>query len=75
MFKIDLGVKAKDNVTGFSGIVTGRVEYLTGCRQYLITPKAGKDKLNEAYWFDEDRLINSKTKNPGGPQMNCAPVK
>lgn len=46
-----------DKVTGFTGTVTGRVEYLTGCRQYLVQPRVGeKGKYPDAHWFDEDRL-------------------
>ncbi len=78
-FKIKLGVKAKDSVTGFSGIVVGRAEYITGCRQYCVTPKADKNKMNDANWFDEDRLLKSvkdlKPGDDGGPQHNPAPKK
>ena len=42
--EIKLGVRIKDRVTGFEGIVTARVEYLNGCIQYCITPKMGEDK-------------------------------
>jgi hypothetical protein len=54
---IQNGQKVKDLVTGFEGIVTGRVEYLTGCNQVLVTPrvKDGGDAI-EARWFDEDRV-------------------
>ena len=33
-FKIRMGAKVTDKVSGFQGIVTGRAEYSTGCRQY-----------------------------------------
>jgi len=75
MFKISMRAKVKDSITGFTGVVTARADYLTGCRQYLVTPKAQKNKMGESMWFDEDRLINSATKNPGGPQANEAPMK
>ena len=79
-FKIELGAKVKDSITGFSGIVTGRAEYITGCRQYAITPKAVKNEHKDSYWIDEDRLVGSvkKTvaKKPnGGPQQCAAPLK
>lgn len=55
--KIELGVEAKDKVTGFSGIVTARATYLTGCDQYVLSPVVGEDgKVPEAHWFDENRL-------------------
>ncbi|MGN6451310.1 MAG: hypothetical protein ACTHLK_22500 [Brucella intermedia] len=49
---ITLGATAKDIITGFEGVVTGRASYLTGCDQYLISPRGEK----EARWFDEQRL-------------------
>ena len=79
MFKIELGRKVRDSITGFSGIVTGRCDYISGCRQYLVTPKAERNKLAESFWFDEDRLLKdfskSKSKNKGGPQVDQAPIK
>jgi len=75
MFKINMKAKVKDSITGFAGIVTGRVEYVTGCRQYLVAPKSQKNKFGDSIWLDEDRLTNSATKNPGGPQANEAPTK
>lgn len=76
--KVTLGVKAKDKVTGFTGIVTGHGRYLTGCDQYLLNPTLGKDgAYREGQWFDENRLdVMSKGvvveikqgDKPGGPQ-------
>jgi len=57
MFKFELGIKVKDQITGFSGVVTGRAEHITGCNTYGVIPKVGKDgKIIEANWFDENRL-------------------
>ncbi len=56
MFRIELGTKVKDVVTGFKGTVTGRAEYLTGCRQYCVIPKSEGNKAAEGNWFDEQRL-------------------
>lgn len=51
------GQTLRDIVTGFVGIATGRVEYLTGCTQLLLQPKVDeKNSPGEARWFDEDRL-------------------
>jgi len=36
MFKHKLGIIAKDKITGFEGMVTSRVEFLTGCNRYCI---------------------------------------
>lgn len=53
----DLGCPAEDVVTGFEGIITGRVRYLTGCAQLLLTPRV-KDggQKQEPLWFDETRV-------------------
>ncbi len=79
VFAIEMGTKVADKITGFAGVVTGRTEYSTGCRQYLVQPRA-KDpgEYPKATWLDEDRLISKLTdqKIPlGGPQSNPAPVK
>lgn len=50
---IKLGATAKEIITGFEGVVTGRASYITGCDQYLVSPRdGGKDPK----WFDEQRL-------------------
>ncbi len=57
-FSFNLGDKARDNITGYSGIVTARAEYLTGCRQYLIQSQSisSDGELLNSYWYDEDRM-------------------
>ena len=56
-FKFELGREARDKVTGFTGTLTGRVDYLYGCHQYGITPKVDKDgKTGEIGYFDEGRI-------------------
>ncbi len=79
--EIKLGDKAKDALTGFTGIVTARCDYLTGCVQFKVTPKSlSKDgKPDDGEWFDESRLVASQWKAlrsgaavtrvvaPGGP--------
>lgn len=37
------GIKAKDRLTGFEGIITARIQHWTRCDVYLIQP----NKLNE----------------------------
>lgn len=55
--QFELGTKAKDKITGFQGVITGRVQYLTGCDQYLIQPECGSDgKYPDSYWIDENRI-------------------
>lgn len=54
---ITLGHKAKDRISGFSGTITGRAQYLTGCDQYLIRPSVGADgAFRGGEWFDENAI-------------------
>jgi len=53
----NLGRKATDKITGFTGVITGHAEYLTGCDQYLVQPsQEDKTKYPSSEWFDEGRL-------------------
>ena len=54
--KVEMGREYKDKITGFSGICTGRAEYISGCSQSLITPKVKRGESTKAEWFDEQRL-------------------
>jgi len=54
---IELGNKVEDKVSGFTGVVTGIVDYITGCRQALVAPRLDKDgKRVDSEWFDVQRL-------------------
>lgn len=60
-----LGRHATDRITGFSGIITGYVRYLSGCNQALLWPKVGKDgAMRSAEWLDEQRLEIDWKKKP-----------
>lgn len=53
-----LGFTGKDRITGFEGIITGYVSYITGCNQFLLTPKVKDDGTGpEARWIDEQRIV------------------
>jgi len=53
-----LGKKAKDAVTGFSGVITTVSFDLYGCVQAVITPPVCKEgKTQEGNWFDVTRLV------------------
>jgi len=52
-----LGMKVRDRITGFEGIITGHVVYISGCNQDLVNPRVDADgKLRDSQWFDEQRL-------------------
>ena len=58
MKKFEHGLPAVDKLTGFSGIITGHADYITGCDKYLLQPKlgAGEKEYPEGVWIDEGRL-------------------
>lgn len=57
MKEIILGCEARDKITGFKGIVTGRAKYLFGCDNLLLSPKSGKDNsYKNGQWFDSPRI-------------------
>lgn len=54
---IVLGRTYRDCITGFQGVATGYVTYLTGCNQVVVSPGLNKDgEFQEGHWFDETRL-------------------
>lgn len=55
---IALGQTVKDRITGFSGVVIGKVNYISGCDQALLSHKAKDDgTFVESQWFDVQRLV------------------
>lgn len=74
--KYSLGEELKDIVTGCTGVVIARIEYLTGCIHYGLQAKMNKDgKIPDPEYFDESRLISVGTKlkkykvpNTSGPE-------
>lgn len=59
-----LGNTYKDSITGYEGIATASVKYISGCEQTLISPKHIKGGFDKGEWFDNQRLLlndNKKT--------------
>jgi len=46
-YKHKLGAKVKDQVTGLEGTVTCRMEWLYGCRRYLVQPPGNNQGIYE----------------------------
>jgi len=79
--KVKLGVKAKDKVSGFAGIVIGAAQYLTGCNQLCIkSQELHNGEPIDGQWFDEGQVVyigtgvnkgEVKSKAPGGPQPDA----
>lgn len=55
--KITLGSEVRDTITGFTGIVVARCEWLYGCVRITVQPKQLHDgKPVDYVTFDEDQL-------------------
>ena len=81
MFKYELGSKVKCRVTGFTGVVVGRSEWLHGCLTYSVKPMDLKDgKPQDSVGFDEgmlDVVVQAPPHEPiktGGPAATPATV-
>lgn len=73
-FKFDLGSKAKHKITGFTGIIVCRTQWLTNCNVYGIKSTELKDgRPIDSQHFDEAELdvLEEKVIEPdrktGGP--------
>lgn len=56
-----LGFTYRDQITSFEGVAIGHCEYLTGCNQTLLAPRAvDGGKPAEAQWFDDQRLFREE---------------
>ena len=54
---LKLGTTGRDKITGFTGVIVGRVEYISGCNQVMLSPKAKPDgEYVSSNWFDEQRI-------------------
>lgn len=58
-FKYENGIKVKDLVSGFTGIIDCSALWLNGCRRYSIQPtmKKGSTEKPESIWMDEETLV------------------
>ena len=64
---IALGDKVKDRITGYTGIVVARTDWLYGCTRFSVQSSELKDgKPIEAEWFDE-KALDETAEEPGGP--------
>jgi len=55
---VELGQKVKDKITGFEGTATARIEFLNGCVQFLVRPKAATPKKGEAMEYPDGTYID-----------------
>ena len=75
-FKFELGSEARDTITGFSGIIVCRAQWIHNCNTYTLQPtELQKDgSIKDTCTFDEPalKLIEEKIVPPkrdtGGPR-------
>lgn len=73
---ISLGTRAKDRLTGFTGVIVGITQWLGGCVRYGIQAQKLKDeKPVDVEWFDDHRVepifVKKEKKGKiGGPQKD-----
>ena len=76
-FKFNLGDKVKDTITGFTGVITLRSQWLNNCNTYGVQPTELKDGApQERQHFDEPQLVvveekvAKESRNTGGPERH-----
>lgn len=64
-----MGLKGKDKITGFKGIITSVSFDLYGCVQLAVTPiaKPESEELKHGHWFDVARIEISDAKSRAMP--------
>jgi len=82
---VKLGDRGQDAITGFEGIVTARVEYISGCVQVCVTPGGldEKGQIRKGEYFDIQRVhvvnagavVLDNGATPGGPQRDAPPAR
>jgi len=71
---IEVGDRVKDKLTGFTGIVIAKTEWLNGCSRMGVQSEKLKDgKTMDAEWFDEVQLTVAKKSvhRPTGKELNA----
>ncbi len=74
--RLQLGEKAKHKITGFTGIIIARTEWLNGCWRMTLQSHKLKDGIPvEPQTFDEfdlelveDKKVKAGSKETGGPR-------
>ena len=71
-----LGMKVRDKVSGFHGVVSSVAFDLYGCVQVVIDPPVDKDGTRrDGHWFDVSRItVTGKTPVMDAPNFVHCPV-
>lgn len=62
--EIPMGVQARDVVSGFTGMVIARAEYLYEESQVLVAARTGQGSV-DSRWIAERRVEQTDAKAPG----------
>lgn len=73
---LKLGDKAKDKISGFSGVIVAVTEWLNGCRRVTIQPQElFEGKPVDSHTFDAEQITKVEAgpplpqKRTGGPRI------
>ncbi len=71
-----LGLKVKDRITSFEGVLSSVSFDLYGCIQAIVNPGIDKDgKMRDSLWFDINRLeVMDETPVMELPNFDVGPV-
>lgn len=80
---LKLGDRVRDKISGYTGIIVARTEWLYGCNRYNVQSEAMHDGLPvEARGFDEPQLevvapeaLTDATVKPGGGDRDYIPTR
>jgi len=53
-FRVPIGARVRDRITGVEGVVVARTEYLRGCNRYSVQQAAGKNGEVPAWHMCEE---------------------
>lgn len=73
---MELGILARDSITGFSGVTTAVCRYLDGTTSVQVTPPVDAEgRLRDPAWFDHARLVGATdTKEAPAPFAPAVPA-
>lgn len=71
-----LGTMYKDTITGFKGVCTAKIEYLSDNPQSELSSKVNKDGEKFSYWFNNKHLeVVKPSWKPKAKTSKTAPAK
>lgn len=73
---VSMGMHLRDVITGFSGYVTAKIDYITGCSQVCLQPQADeKGEKKEPHYVDVTRCVVASDRVLSLPHAEPEPEK